>query len=353
MKSTALFNNLTVRDAQLERGGPIDANFIRFSYRPFDIRWLYWEAESGLIDRPRPDYKPHVFEGNTWLVTQQKPRREWSPPQIISRIGCLDLIDRGATCIPAYLLDKGFGTDSYEIQHRPNLSGAAQRYLHRLGADVEDLFHHVLATLHDPAYRVANAGALRMGWPRIPLPGWPDGNDAQVSDTLASSAARGRELATLLDPETPVLGVTTGTLHPEVTVLAVPATADGRNMTGKDFELTAGWGHYGTGKAVMPGQGSVVERNFTEDERTILGAAIPALGEKTLDVYLNKRAFWCNVPAAIWNYKLGGYQVLKKWLSYREHTILNRALTPEEVQYFANTARRIAAILLVTAEDVS
>ena len=353
MKSTALFNNLTVRDAQLERGGSIDANFIRFSYRPFDIRWLYWEAESGLIDRPRPDYKPHVFEGNTWLVTQQKPRREWSPPQIISRIGCLDLIDRGATCIPAYLLDKGFGTDSYEIQHRPNLSGAAQRYLHHLGADVEDLFHHVLATLHDPAYREANAGALRMGWPRIPLPGWPDGNDAQASDTLASSAARGRELAALLDPETPVLGVTTGTLHPEVTVLAVPATADGRNMTGKDFELTAGWGHYGTGKAVMPGQGSVVERNFTEDERTILGAAIPTLGEKTLDVYLNKRAFWRNVPAAIWNYKLGGYQVLKKWLSYREHTILDRPLTPEEVQYFANTVRRIAAILLVTAEDVS
>ena len=25
----------------------------------------------------------------------------------------------------------------------------------------------------------------------------------------------------------------------------------------------------------------------------------------------------------VWNYKLGGYQVLKKWLSYREHKILN------------------------------
>ena len=38
---------------------------------------------------------------------------------------------------------------------------------------------HVLAMLHDPAGREANAGALRMAWPRSPLPGWLDpGNGA-------------------------------------------------------------------------------------------------------------------------------------------------------------------------------
>ena len=57
---------------------------------------------------------------------------------------------------------------------RPNLSAAARRYVDRLNPSVEDLFHHVLATLHDPAYREANAGALRMEWPRIPLPYWSD-----------------------------------------------------------------------------------------------------------------------------------------------------------------------------------
>lgn len=56
---------------------------------------------------------------------------------------------------------------------------------------------------------------------------------------------------------------------------------------------------------------------------------------------------WRNVPAAVWRYKLGGYQVLKKWLSYREQTILGRPLHPEEVQHFTDTARRIAAILLL------
>jgi len=41
-------------------------------------------------------------------------------------------------------------------------------------------------------------------------------------------------------------------------------------------------------------------------------------------VYLNGRAYWRNVLAAVRRYKLGGYQVLKKWLSYRKRTILAR-----------------------------
>ena len=258
--------------------------------------------------------------------------------------------------------------------------------------------------LHDPAYRQANAGALRMEWPRIPLPGWPDlaapagrgalsGRGAsrsahspgraggsrtaptaaqaeQAALTLAALAARGRELARLLDPETPVPGVTTGAPRPEIAAIAVPATIDGRNMSGDDFELTAGWGHFGPGQAVMPGQGRIVQRPYTPAERQALTVAAitgetgdgfpvkpgmtvegPALGETTFDVYLNDRAYWRNVPAAVWDYKLGGYQVLKKWLSYRERAILRRPLTPDEIHHFTHTARRIGAILLLTQRD--
>ena len=95
----------------------------------------------------------------------------------------------------------------------------------------------------------------------------------------------------------------------------------------------------------MPGQGRLVERAYTADERATLGDTIAALGETTFDVYLNECAFWRNVPAAIWSYKLGGYQVLKKWLSYRERGVLGRALSPEEVLYFAEVARRVGGIL--------
>ena len=347
MKSSSGFvepDARSVRKTLLARGGPTDTGFVRHAYRPFDERWLYWEPGHGLLGRPVPDYRPHVFKGNMWLVTQQKPRREWSPPQVISHIGCLDLIDRGATCIPVWLREDGMGNDGDDMR-RANLSAPAQRYLDRLGLGVDDLFHHVLATLHDPAYREANAGALRMEWPRIPLPGWPDGEVEGAADALARSAALGRELAALLNPDTPVPGVTQAPLRPEIAPIAVPATVDGRNMAGDDFALTAGWGHYGQGDAVMPGQGRAAERAFTPEERTAMGDTLPALGATTFDIHLNDRAYWRSVPAAVWTYRLGGYQVLKKWLSYRERDILRRKLKAEEVQYFTDTARRIAAIL--------
>ena len=142
-------------------------------------------------------------------------------------------------CSPAYLREEGDLGNGGQAGHRPNLSPAAQRYLKHLDATVEDLFYHVLTILHDSAYREANAGALKMEWPRIPLPGWPNGDADDAAETIAASAARGRELARLLDPEAPVPGVTQGTLRPEIAALAVPATTDGRNMTGDDFALTA------------------------------------------------------------------------------------------------------------------
>ena len=246
---------------------------------------------------------------------------------------------------PAWLRDDGLGVEGDRIQRRPNLSAAAQHYLECIGAEVEELFHHVLAVLHDPAYREANAGALRMEWPRIPVPGWPAGDEAGAADELVASAARGRELAALLDSDTPVPGVTSGALRPEIAVIAVPSTTDGGNMDGNDFDVTAGWGHFGSGQAVMPGQGRVDERPYTSEEREAMGAAISVLGNKTYDIYLNDRAYWRNVPANVWGYKLGGYQVLKKWLSYRERKVLGRGLRPEEVQHFTDTARRIAAVL--------
>ena len=343
MTDTRRFDARSVRDRLLKRGGPNMTGFVRHAYRPFDNRWIYYEEETKLLHEKSPYYPPHVFEGNLWLVAQRKSSQEWSPGPVTSHIAGKKLLDFAACGFPLWLRDDGLegGPD----HRRPNLSEAAQRYLDRLGAGVEDLFHHVLAVLHDPAYREANAGALRMEWPRIPLPGWPDGDAPGAAEELAASAARGRELAALLDSDTPVPGVTAGALRPEIAAIAVPATAGGGNMAGDDFALTAGWGHFGQGDAVMPGRGRAVERPYTADERAALGGTAQFLGETTFDIHLNGRAYWRNVPAAVWSYKLGGYQVLKKWLSYRERGVLGRALLPEEVQHFTDTARRIGAVV--------
>ena len=350
MRSTARFDARAVRDALLKRGGPADDGFVRYAYRPLDTRWLYWEGAGVLLDRPRADYKPHVFEGNSALVLQRTARPQLSPPLLIRELGDLNEMNSGIYCVPVWLRDDGFDiSDHNGTQRRPNLSASAEKYLENIGTGVEDLFHHTLAVLHDPKYHEMNGDALRMEWPRIPLPDWPDGVADNAADALTESAARGRKLAALLDSDTAVAGVTTGTLRPELACIAVPATTDGGNMDGDDFAVSAGWGHFGTGEAVMPGQGRVVERDYTTAERAALGDAISTLGDTTFDVYLNQRAYWRNVPAAVWDYQLGGYQVLKKWLSYREMKVLGRSLQSEEVEHFTEAARRVAAIIQLSA----
>ena len=372
MTATARFDARAVRDALLKRGGPTESGFVRYAYRPFDNRWLYWEADTELLDRKRADYKPHVFDGNMFVEARQRESTERFLRGTLVRYLAGDFGNGRSHFFPAWLRDDVFGTEEVnDTRVRANLTPAAQIYLDKRGMGVGDLFYHTLAVLHDPAYREANAGALRMEWPRIPLPGWPDGDEDGAADELRESAAKGRQLAALLDSDTPVPGVTTGTLRPEIAAIAVPTTDDGHNMTADDFSLTAGWGHLGQGEAVMPGQGRAEPRDYTDAERAAMGDAAEALGDttlraqksdennagdaaktpddKTVDVYLNDATYWSNIPEAVWNYKLGGYQVLKKWLSYREHKILNRPLNLNEAQHFTNTARRIAAILGLTS----
>ena len=352
MKSTARYDARAVRDLLLARGGPSDSGFVRYAYRPFDNRWLYWERDTKLLDEKRADYKPHIFDENVSLVLQRKARPDLSPPLLIRDLGDFNQMNSRVYCVPAWLRVDGLGISDYVGTPRhPNLSPSAQRYLESLDANADDLFYYVLLVLHDAKYHEANGDSLRMEWPRIPLPGWPDGIATGAADALAESAARGRHLAALLDSNTSVAGVTTGSLCPELAAIAVPMTTDGGNMAGDDFAVSVGWGHFGTGDAVMPGHGRVVGRDYTDNERTALGDAIPTLGATTCDVYLNARSYWCNVPAAVWNYHLGGYQVLKKWLSYRERKVLDRPLLPEEVQHFTDTARRISAIMQVAAKQ--
>ena len=71
------------------------------------------------------------------------------------------------------------------------------------------------------------------------------------------------------------------------------------------------------------------------------------LGQTTCDIYLNDSAYWKNVPTNVWEYCIGGYQVIKKWLSYREQELLGRPLRAEEAREVMNIARRLTALILM------
>jgi hypothetical protein len=340
---------------ELSTGIPPKNRLLR-QCRPFDVRWIYWEPETRLLGEKVSAYFPHVFEGNVWIVAQQKPRREWSKPQVIRSLGCLDLMDRSASCIPLYLTATAVCPTLFDSgdagKSKPNLSVAADTYLSRLDCTAEEIFYHTLAMLHAPTYHTENAGALRQDWPRVPLPG--------TAELLRASAALGRQVAALLDTERPVPGVTSGKLRPELQAIGGVTRVGGGtlNPAAGDLAVTAGWGHAGKGGVTMPGKGRVDRRAYMPDELAAIGSGasalgcteeqvIACLGATSSDVYLNDTAYWRNDPARVWDYTLGGYQVIKKWLSYREHTLLERTLSTDEAREVTHIARRIAAIVLL------
>jgi hypothetical protein len=321
MASTQRFQAEVVRNQLLKRGFLPD-KIVCYCYRPFDLRWLYWEPETKLLDEKRSDYFPHVGEGNVWLSAGQRNRKEnFYLPQFTTLLADHHIVESNVGMFPLHL-HIGRGSLLEATGRKPNLSDGAAAYLAKLQAKPEDLFYHTLAVLHAPAYRAENAGALRQDWPRVPLPG---------SDrVLRASAAFGRQVAALLDVETPVPGVTTGKIREDLKEIAVFKRLDGKPARPEagDLDITAGWGHAGKGGVTMPGKGR-----------------LSACGSEAFDVLLNDVACWRNIPAAVWNYTIGGYQVIKKWLSYREKELLGRGLTPEEVRYVTEMARRLAALI--------
>lgn len=357
MRTTSSFDAPTARRT-LQRRGLLRENFVRYCYRPFDERWLYWEPKTKLLDRNRPDYFPQVFEGNAWMSAAQQNRKLYDPPYFATELCSMHIIERSANLFPLYVeeTDSLFASEAADLSGsaRPNLTAKAREYLAGLGdeADAESLFYHALAISHSIGYAEENAGALRQNWPRIPLP--------TTADELLSSAALGRRLASLMDTEAAVAGVSGGGLRYELRAMAqVARSGEGAlDPSAGDLVVSAGWGYRSPGGAIMPGRGRAVERDYASEELAAMerGASelgipydelLSVLGETTYDVHLNDAAYWKNVPARVWEYTSGGYRVVKKWLSYREERVLGRGLEVEEAREVGRIVRRIAAILLM------
>jgi len=352
------FDGVAIRRKLVERGY-LDRYIVPYAYRPFDLRWVYWEPDEKLLHEKREELFAMTQAGCHLLVTRQKGERQVEGPLFYAtrRLCDLHLTRPNTTCFP--LERRADGQES--LLATPdvglNLTDGAADYLESLGIDARSdeasaLWHHCAALGYTPRYLRENAGALRQDWPRIPLPA--------TRDALLASAELGRTVAALLDVEEPVDAVTTGSVRHELRPLGVLAAVSGRQLdpSAGDLAVTSGWGHGGKGGVTMPGRGRAVERPYTDVELAAFREGLAALGltydqltaclgGACYDVYLSDVAYWRCVPARVWKYTIGGYQVMKKWLSYRERALLGRDLRPDEARYVTEMTRRIAAILLL------
>jgi hypothetical protein len=372
-----------------------ESRIVRYPFKPYDVRWCYLENLRPLFSEPSPQLLEQRFNENSFFITRDTADKdiEGSPFYFSPLVCDYDCISGHARHFPIRLRaavkasqkkkDDGNG-ELGKILHEAapaynasritaNLSPAARTYLAKLGIKNPDdaadtaalIWMHALAIGYSPSYLTENADGIRQDWPRIPLP------DSQAA--LFASAKLGKQIAALLNTENGVEGVTAGKLSPEFKAVAVLSST-------VNLSLTAGWGHRNDG-AIMPGRGKLETRAFTAEETAAFGARVvptrssPAdenaperssaslpddalrvettrapselLGPATLDVFLNESACWRNVPQKVWDYTIGGYQVIKKWLSYREFELLGRPLTPDEAREVTHMARRIAALILL------
>jgi hypothetical protein len=347
--------------AQKEESFKVD-QVVTYALRPFDTVWAYYSSVPGVWNRARPAYFEQCWKGNQFFMTRMRTTStpEGMPFFMVGGLSDDHFIQPDNSCFPLRLRlrprkrikDNGtsemFGTDTSAPKTTANLSETARVYLSKLGVKAPDkdietagiIWMHALAIGYSPAYLSENADGVRQDWPRIPLP--------KTKKALLASAKLGRQIAALLDTESEVPGVTAGVVNAVLRTLAVPTRVDSGQLDPAkgDWDIAAGWGHGGKGGICMPGKGRAEVRKASQPK----GGEM--LGNTTLDIYLNDVAYWRNIPQAVWDFHIGGYQVIKKWLSYREKAMLGRGLKLEEIEYVTNMARRIAALVLMqTALD--
>jgi len=355
--STLMMTGNRIEGPKARRKLLIDHKFnadliVAFPWKPFDTRWCYLANIRPLFSEPSPDLiRLRALPEQSFFITRDDSDtpHEGRLSHFSHLIADRDLLRGHARLFPLVFArtSRGglnAGATQYDLKYEdrdeilPNLSPAAITWLEALSLRPTPetsrlVWHHALAITYSPAYLAENAAGIRQGWPRIPLPG-----DA---DLLLASAALGARLAALLNPEANLPDLGQGLLAS----IAIPSTAPGAT---RDWRLN-GWGSRTDKGVTMPGRGKTDLRPYGAAEAAAQ-AQTALLGAQTRDVWMNGASFWKNIPEAVWETHIGGYQVLKKWLSYRDHSIIARPLTQEEVAHIQATARRLAAILLIGPE---
>ncbi len=306
----------------------------RLHYRPLDFRWVYYNPE--VISRAGWNVMQHMYQKENLALLSSRMvygSDTWQDVQVTDKVTEFGIMaSRPGNSAPVFPLYEYLSSDdieeiNQEIEkakkeprpqllgdmtdqvdrdmlfppsekgRRPNLDKAfVQHITQQLGRrfiydDIETavgtgddaptvtpeaIFHYAYAVFHSPAYRERYAEFLKIDFPRLPVT-----SDAALFDALAEKGAALVQLHLLRG----------GKLATEVGFTNDPGTQSSMK---------------------------VISRH-------------PRYDEANQRVYINKTTYFSNVPPAVWEFHIGGYQVLHKWLKDRK----KRELSIDEVQHYA------------------
>jgi predicted helicase len=251
----------------------------RIYYRPFDIRFTYFHS---ILRRMQEKVLTNLIQDNLGLLAMRQVAS--GDNQYTHFMVCNHIVDnrsffsnRGRPSVfPLYIYpNTGNQQTNLFIEKTSNLSPKfLETIKHKLGKTPtpEAIFYYAYAIFHSPNYRSRYAEFLKIDFPRLPLT-----SNQKLFDSLAE---KGEKLVNLhLMKST--------TLNNLITTFA------------------------------NEGNNQVSEVTYNSELQR---------------VYINKQSYFTDITQHIWEFKIGGYQVLDKWLKDRKNA--NRVLSDDEIIHY-------------------
>ena len=260
----------------------IKSKLLLYAYRPFDNRWVYYNPN--IIERgdSRKELMGHLLKGNN--IALLSCRQQVEPgfyhifcSEILTERCIVSLKSRELTYVfPLYTYPNTENDQTnLFIERTPNLSPTFLKTIkEKLGKipTPEKIFYYAYAIFHSPTYRTRYAEFLKIDFPRLPL--------TSNQKLFHELAIKGEELVNL---------------H--------LMKSDKLNNLITTYQTI--------------GDNQVTEVTYNSELQR---------------VYINKQSYFTDIPPHIWEFKIGGYQVLDKWLKDRKNA--NRKLSVEEINHY-------------------
>jgi hypothetical protein len=249
--------------------------FNKILYRPFDIRSIYYQ--DNIVFRRRFEVMKHMLEENIGIITSRQTQMKFKHVFISNKMASFNLTGTAGRygsgyLFPLYLypdVQKENLFNHNKREKEPNISPdifEKLKKIYRRCPSPEEILYYIYGIFYSDIYRETYAEFLKIDFPRVPFT--TDENLFQEIGDL------GKQLADLHLLKSSLL----------------------------DVPIARYQG---------PGDNDRIDRiNYRENEQRI---------------YINNDKYFEGISPKVWNYHIGGYQVLAKYLQDRKGRILEDA----------------------------
>ncbi|MCD6198215.1 MAG: N-6 DNA methylase [Deltaproteobacteria bacterium] len=270
-----------------------ESAFAKILYRPFDIQWIFYH--DALIERSRKDVMRHMMRENLGMISNRQVNGDFRHALCTNYIinDCtvsLETRER-SYLFSLYLYPDPVQKDLFkhleeskerEANINPKVFSALAK-AYKTDSEPEDIFYYIYAVLYSNIYRTEYAEFLKTDFPRIPFT-----KDERLFHKLREC---GKLLVDLHLMQSPML---------DLPIAKFQGTGDKR-----------------------------IEKIKYD--------------KKLSCVYINKHQYFEGIQENIWQYRIGGYQVLSKWLKDRK----GKVLSLDDVKHYCKITTAIQSTISI------